>query len=462
MSNQITESWDFKEEETQYLTHTFHSYPARFIPQIPQRTINLFTNKNDTILDPFCGCGTTCVESRLLHRNAIGIDLNPLSTLITKAKSVPIEKNKIFPSTKRLLNEIKNNIKSNLPELPSHLINPKDFEYKKNQQFYIKYIKEGIKENKINPRFFKILTLILNTINENFDNSLKDYFKVAFSSTINTLSRNAINESIDYPIDVFRNRLYSMNEQMKKFNERINDLNYTKVYCDLSWNLSKLIETNSIDHIITSPPYANAFDYHREHKMNILWLGLPYRPFKNKEMGAHSLFTPNRFRMLTEYLADMFRTINQMSLVLKEGKKAVIVIGNSTVEHIVLESHKFFEKFGGESGLYLKNEILRNIDATKKYTSNGIGNINTEYVMIFEKKKYNDVFIQDIISTIETILKDILYKTKNDKIKYDANTLAKTIVRENNKNIKDVIKNRNATKLQEAIDNIKNDANIYN
>ena len=45
--------WDFKDSQTQYLTHKYHSYPARFIPQIPRAFIQLFSKEGDTILDPF-------------------------------------------------------------------------------------------------------------------------------------------------------------------------------------------------------------------------------------------------------------------------------------------------------------------------------------------------------------------------------------------------------------------------
>src|SRR3989338_7438267 len=76
---------------TTYLTHNFHTYPAKFIPQIPKSTIKSLTRKGDTILDPFCGCGTTLVEAKLLNRNAIGVDLNPIATLVSKAKTNKIE-----------------------------------------------------------------------------------------------------------------------------------------------------------------------------------------------------------------------------------------------------------------------------------------------------------------------------------------------------------------------------------
>jgi len=83
--------WDFKDFSTQYLTHTFHSYPARFIPQIPLTFIKLFTEERGIVLDPFCGCGTTLVESFLNNRNSIGNDFNPLAALISKVKTTLIE-----------------------------------------------------------------------------------------------------------------------------------------------------------------------------------------------------------------------------------------------------------------------------------------------------------------------------------------------------------------------------------
>ena len=80
-------SWDFKDFKTQYLTHHFHSYPARFIPQIPKTFIKLFTEEGDIVIDPFCGCGTAIVEAFLNGRDSIGNDFNPLACLITRTKA---------------------------------------------------------------------------------------------------------------------------------------------------------------------------------------------------------------------------------------------------------------------------------------------------------------------------------------------------------------------------------------
>jgi hypothetical protein len=52
-------------------------YWGNFIPQIPHQLMLRYTKKNDWVLDPFAGSGTTLIECRRLGRNGIGIDLNP-------------------------------------------------------------------------------------------------------------------------------------------------------------------------------------------------------------------------------------------------------------------------------------------------------------------------------------------------------------------------------------------------
>ena len=94
--------WDFKDFSTQYLTHKFHSYPARFIPQIPLTFIKIFTKEEDTVLDPMCGCGTTLVEAFLNNRNSIGNDFNPLAVLISKVKTTLIDETEFRYLNKKL------------------------------------------------------------------------------------------------------------------------------------------------------------------------------------------------------------------------------------------------------------------------------------------------------------------------------------------------------------------------
>jgi len=59
------------------------SHPARFVPELPRKYIRLFSHEGETVLDPFCGSGTTNVVAMGLGRNSIGIDVNPYSIDLT-------------------------------------------------------------------------------------------------------------------------------------------------------------------------------------------------------------------------------------------------------------------------------------------------------------------------------------------------------------------------------------------
>lgn len=63
-----------------------NSYPGKFYPKIPERLIRLYSEKKETILDCFCGSGTTNIEAKKLGRNSIGIDINSHAVLTTKSR----------------------------------------------------------------------------------------------------------------------------------------------------------------------------------------------------------------------------------------------------------------------------------------------------------------------------------------------------------------------------------------
>ncbi|HEV8583282.1 MAG TPA: DNA methyltransferase, partial [Thermoanaerobaculia bacterium] len=69
------------------LTHDFYRYPARFSPLFARAAIRAFTEHGDVVMDPFVGGGTTLVEARALGRVGVGVDINPLSMFLVRAKT---------------------------------------------------------------------------------------------------------------------------------------------------------------------------------------------------------------------------------------------------------------------------------------------------------------------------------------------------------------------------------------
>jgi hypothetical protein len=85
----VEPSGDDEDDPSRAHVHGFHPYPARMHPATAGRLVQGFTQPGATVLDPFCGSGTVLVESLVLGRNAVGIDLNPLAVRLARCKTRP-------------------------------------------------------------------------------------------------------------------------------------------------------------------------------------------------------------------------------------------------------------------------------------------------------------------------------------------------------------------------------------
>jgi site-specific DNA-methyltransferase (cytosine-N4-specific) len=425
--------WDFKNFKTQYLTHTFHPYPARFIPQIPLTFIKLFTREGETVLDPMCGCGTTLVEAFLNNRNAIGNDLNPLAALITKVKITLIDESE-FKYFNRKLELMKRYLD----------LDYKDVEEKIN----------NLPNRKLSRIFNRVVISKLESIHETLleikeegHNDLFDFGRVALSATIWSLVENGNGIEVD---DLFLKKVKYMQNEMIKMSKIIKNIPKVRVICGDARKLE--VETNSIDLIVTSPPYVNALDYYRLHMYNMLWLGMDFDLFRKHEIGGHSHFIMNRFRLLSEYLGDMLRSMIEMNRVLKKDKLCVIVVGNSSLEYELIESYKFFAEMGEKIGFKPIKTLFRNIDKSKKYTSADIGKIDNEYILIMQKvddiniSSDDDNFIAEIVKEQMIRFRDQIAKNPGSSIKGKKPSKERLM--------------KNIDKIDEAIENINNDIKI--
>ncbi len=93
--------------------YLIHKYWARKPHNVVSEYIQHYTKERDIVLDPFCGSGPTPIEAIKLGRKGIGIDLNPISTFVTRMTSMPVDINLI----KKTFEEIKVNCKSEINEL---------------------------------------------------------------------------------------------------------------------------------------------------------------------------------------------------------------------------------------------------------------------------------------------------------------------------------------------------------
>ena len=89
----MAEDWLFahlRTVETLWGPHGYHRYPAKFIPQLVRRIIEMYSTPGELVGDPFLGSATTGIEALRTGRRFWGCDINPVALLISRAKCIPI------------------------------------------------------------------------------------------------------------------------------------------------------------------------------------------------------------------------------------------------------------------------------------------------------------------------------------------------------------------------------------
>ncbi|MEM3829127.1 MAG: DNA methyltransferase [Conexivisphaerales archaeon] len=380
-------------KNTDYLTHNMHPYPAKFIPQIPNTMIKLFTNPGDIILDPYCGSGTSLVEAKILGRNAIGIDLHPIAVLMSRVKTTKIDE--------RELNKI--------PALLSHIEKRIDKFY----NLYLKrtnlskFIKKLMKsENEISfeiPKFPNIdhwfqkhvqyeLTIIRDSIiKSEVSNELKDFLLLAFSSIIVPVSNQesetryaAKNKTIEFKrsFKLFKEKLEHMIDRLKQFNKIASDCDVRVIQEDARF--LDFIKENSIDFIITSPPYPNTYDYYLYHKFRIYWLGYDLEKVRNNEIGSRNKHSSKK-EGIDSYINDMIRCFKHFHRVLKPNKYFVIVVGDSIIDGELCKGDEIIKIIAEKTGFKFLDKIDYNLGFASKSFNPTFRNKKKEEYIIFLK-----------------------------------------------------------------------------
>ena len=321
-----------------------HPYFASYHPSIPGTLIEWITKKNDIILDPFCGSGTTLIQSELSARTGIGIDANPLACLISKVRTTPIpEKNLTFnlilQQIEKEINEFYQNGEK-FEEFMPRIIIPKipnlDKWFKKNVQIELGLIKNHIDKIK--------------------NKDIQDFLKVIFSNIIVKVSNQShetqyctkekIYNSKD-AFNLFKKKIEIGMDEIKSYNKLIKTKS-CKIICGDLRNKVKL-ESQSINAIITSPPYLNAWDYHLYQRFRLFWLGFEPKDLREIEIGAHLTHYQNP-NAIQNYTNDMSKCFSNFNNLLKKNGKCCIVIGDSIINKKVVNVGNILIKIAKEYG----------------------------------------------------------------------------------------------------------------
>jgi len=364
-------------KDKSYLTHNFHSYPAKFVPQIPKIVIEKLSKPGDVVLDPFCGSGTTLVEAKLTGRLSIGLDINPISILTSKCKTISLTKSQfslINKTVEKIYDDFnlhaKEGKKSNYYHIPK--IYNLDLWFQKNVQIELGIIKKNVE-------FLR-------------DEKVKNFLLTAFSSIITPVSNQisdtkyaSIKKDImtGETINKFTQKVSSMKRRLKEFSEKAHDVQ-CKIY-NCSATSMKPIGDSKIDLIVTSPPYANTYDYYLYHRHRMEWLEYDSKSPQSLEIGSRNKHSDEDMA-IESYLSSMKTSMKELYRVLKKNKFFCIVIGDAIKDKNLIQMDKEFLKLGKELGFTVKQCFSYDL---RKYSSHfrWIGKTSDKkgHIIIFEK-----------------------------------------------------------------------------
>lgn len=384
--------WEFVESDTSYATHNFHRYSSKFIPQIASNLIELFSKKGETVLDVFVGSGTTLVESKILGRNSIGIDLNPLACLISKVKSTQIREASLDKSIMVLLNDVRDWIYSERQSTQKQLC----LSSKQSQKITIPHF--TFVEQWFQPLVLKELAIITEKIIKIDGPEVKEFAICALSAIIRSVSNaksgfgnlmiDKEKRIIKNTFEIFENHILKMLEGIKEFNNIADTKSIAKVYQGDARNIS-FIKDATIDLIVTHPPYIASVPYAEYQKLSMNWLRESFPKMFN---GSHAenmhpknldknIIGGRRGRkdVVDRFLDGMKKVLREMFRVLKKKRHCCIVIGNPIVFGKEILLNEILIDMAKECGFSIEEEIIRG-----KYKTT-MGKMKREYILIFRK-----------------------------------------------------------------------------
>jgi len=317
----------------QYLTHWIYPYKGKFHPQMIRALLNIAGLKaGDTVFDPFSGSGTTALESQLLGINFIGIDISPLCVIQGRVKTESVY---VIDEIEELKDKILAYIIAN-----------------SSKTNYYDFLDKLTKNEKV--KNFYILARLL-TISDNSRRN-RDF--------VNSFLKNV-------------NLMLASVKDYLQIKEKLNlKLGSVKIEVGDARNLK--LQDNSVDGIITSPPYSIALDYVQNDIHSLMDLGHDVMKIRDGFIGVRG----NGKSRIELYNEDMKKAYKEIYRVLKPNKYAVIVIGNAIYQGEEIKTVEFTIEYMENIGF----ELVQNINKIIY----GLYNVmKKENILIFKKVNKN-------------------------------------------------------------------------
>jgi len=309
---------------------------GQFSPEFIEILLNTYSQRDDIIFDPFVGSGTTLFEAIRKGLRCYGAEINPSAVAMAKTAelaSLPLDERK------RAIQEALCFLKKYFRATTWDLFSSLDSEQH-------------------DP----------DTIETPVENRLKAMLQEAECKPIvHTILANAI---IRYMDDGKPRTDAALFRALEEHARIVENIPYSQQQCDVFHADARCVPlaSNSVNLIITSPPYINVFNYHQNHRPAMELFGWDMLEIAKSEIGSNRKHRQNRFLTVIQYALDMLDVLKEMRRILCPDGKAIIVVGReSSVRRVrfkngmlvallasggagfhleTLQERKFMNKFG--------------------------------------------------------------------------------------------------------------------
>ncbi|WP_171182261.1 hypothetical protein [Ruegeria sp. HKCCD8929] len=386
-----------------------HPFPARMAPEIALKGLEDLP-KDSLVLDPMSGSGMVIGTASKLGLNSIGYDLDPLACMISRANGNSLSPDKVRKHCSRLL-ELCRQVcpeEVHLPWIDSDVETQEyiDFWFAAGQQKQLRALSHLLVAQPFisTPKYLDLLKIAVSRLIVTKDPKASLARDTAHSRPHRTITENKF--------DVFEALTKSVEHVLAALQPGRIKAN-AKTYRGDARRMGRLDEC-SVDCIVTSPPYLNAIDYMRGHRLSLVWMGYSVselRKIRARSVGAeivdnradcdelrtffsllHKDVDEKKRRILRRYYRDLYDLTAEAHRVLKPTKTATYVIGNSSVKGHEVKNSDLLIFAALRSGLLLRDRYERDIPENRRYmplrTSGGSTlskRMRSEHVLIFEK-----------------------------------------------------------------------------
>ncbi len=271
---------------TGYATHSLFPYRGKFHPQLIRALLNILEIKQgDVVLDPMAGSATVSVEANLLGIDSVSVDLSPFCGLMGRVKTFAL--NLDFKTLQSIIKDTKELLaKFNKSKVPDYFISNKEDEKK---------------------AYYEIILL-------------------AFLDSMGFANRSS--SSIDKLFPRVLERYIATIKNFQKARQELDlKIGRSKILQGSVLNLP--IEDNSVDTIITSPPYSFAIDYLKNDQPQLEYLGNNLESLREEMIGLQGRGVGNKLEI---YFDKMNIALKEMQRVSKKNSQIVIIIGTNDIQ----------------------------------------------------------------------------------------------------------------------------------